>query len=77
MCHGSIGGYLFMLLTCPKRKDDKPHFTYIYDEISETEENTDGSRFVRHYRKCAFCGYVINEHMYDRKQVSANGEDDI
>lgn len=64
------------MLICPKR-NLKPHYTYIYDDISETEENPDGTRFVRHYRKCAFYGYVIDEHMYDRKQVSANGEDDI
>lgn len=64
------------MLVCPKR-NAKPHYTYIFDEISETEENADGTRFVRHYRKCAFCGYVINDFMYDKKQVSANGEDDI
>ena len=61
-----------MILSCPKRTDGKPHWTY-----ENRDYYLDGNAVKWHTtHPCIYCGYVVNESMYDRKQVSADQGDD-
>lgn len=67
------------MTSCPKRFDGKPHSfvdfpdTYLVDPAT----NNGIDRITLQNRRCIFCEYTIRTEFYDKKQVSANGEDDI